>query len=510
MIFLAITAASFVICVGLTWLVRRVALLNGLVCRPSMERQVHSVAVPRLGGIAIFVTVAAVPITEELLVHGAGGFRDFNVLRLLAILGAGAIVFSIGLLDDLRPVRPYSKIAAQVLAGSVFFFFTGHRIWHFQSFGGHSELASVLSFIAVVSWIMLVSNAFNLIDGLDGLAASSALCSAVALFLASIFTHHEFIPVITSSLCGAIVGFLLFNFNPASIFLGDCGSLFLGVVLAELGLSVQTARAVSPGILLAVACFTLPLVDTALAITRRSLNGQPLFSADREHIHHKLLQRGLSQRQIVFLLCGVSVLCSLLAFVFIRSDGKARIALACVAGLGLFAALRALGYRELDELQRIARRVLTQKQIVRNDLILRRATERLRCEPSLDGVCHALVYAFERSDFDRFRLQLEDIPPGAAGLLSPTASGQFVFDWSRSKGPDVSNGNWRIHLELSSSIGRSGELTIVRLSAHKPLLIDLDLVTNELRLALSYAVERARSHFGISHRTPDCSPSSPN
>lgn len=507
MIFLAIAVTSFVMCVGLTWLVRRVALLNGLVCHPALERHVHSVAVPRLGGIAIFATVAAVPVTEELVVHGAGGFQDFNVLHLLAILGAGAIVFGIGLLDDLRSVRPYSKIAAQALAGIVFFYFTGHRIWHFQSFGGHTTVASALSLLAVVAWIMLVSNAFNLIDGLDGLAASSALCSAVTLFLASIFTHHEFIPAIASSLCGAIMGFLIFNFNPASIFLGDCGSLFLGVVLAELGLSVQAARPVSPGLLLATACFTLPLIDTALAITRRTLNGQPLFSADREHIHHKLLQRGLSQRQIVFLLCSVSVLCSLLAFIFVRSDGRTRVVLACIAGLALFAALRRLGYREVDELHRIARRVFTQGQIVRNDLVLRKATERLQREPSLDGVCHTLVYAFEGSDFDRFKLQLDAIPPDAAGLRPPSDSGQFVFNWSRSKCCDLAEEHWRIHLELRSSIGRSGELTIERLSARKPLLVDLDLVTNELRRALSEAVERARSRFEPPRRAPNCSPS---
>ena len=500
MIFVAIAAVSFAICVGLTWLVRHLALLKGVVCHPALERHVHSVAVPRLGGIAIFVTVAAVPVAEELMVHGTGGFRDFNVLRLLAILGAGAIVFGMGLLDDLRSVRPYSKLAAQALAGSVFFFSTGHRIWHVQNLGGHGLLGSVLSFIAVVAWITLVSNAFNLIDGLDGLAAGSALCSAVTLFLASLFAHHQFIPVIASSLSGAIVGFLIFNFNPASIFLGDCGSLFLGVVLAELGLSVQAERPASPGLLLAVACFALPLIDTALAITRRSLNGQPLFSADSEHIHHKLLQRGMSQRQIVFLLCGLSILCSLFAFTFVRSSWSARLVLACMASMGLYVALRRLGYRELDELQRILRRVLTQKEIVRNDLALRRATERLQKEPNLDGICHTLVHAFEKSDFDRFTLQLDGIPPdGAAALFSLSSDGQHIFDWSRPKTHELGNGNWKIHLELRSRFGRSGELTIERLSTHRPLLLDLDLVTNELRCALADAVERTCIHRPLPH-----------
>jgi UDP-GlcNAc:undecaprenyl-phosphate GlcNAc-1-phosphate transferase len=506
MIFLAIAVISFVICAALTWLVRRVALIKGLVSRPLLERHIHSNAVPRLGGIAIFLTVAVVPVTEELILHGSAGLRDFNVLHLLGILGTGAIVFAIGLVDDLRSVRPYSKIAAQLLAAVVFFIFTGHRIWHTQRFAGHGTLADVLSFIAVVVWIILVSNAFNLIDGLDGLAASSALCSAITLLIASISTRHEFIPVIAASLCGAIIGFLLFNFSPASIFLGDCGSLFLGVVLAEMGLSVQSEKPFSLGLLLSLACFTLPLIDTALAIARRFLNGQPLFVADREHIHHKLLQRGLSQRQIVFLLCGVSILCSLLAFLFIQSNGRTRVALGCFAGLALFASLRWLGYRELDELQRIAQRVVTQKQLVRNDLALRRATERLQREPNLDGVCGALVFAFEKSDFDRFRLQLDGIPPGAADLVPTAENGQFVFDWCRARAPESAEGTWRIHLELRTGVGHSGELTIERLSNLKPLLVDLNLVTNELRCALSDAIERARSRFEVSHGASSCAP----
>ena len=508
MVFFAIAVISFAVCAALTWLVRRVALIKGLVCRPLLERHVHSSSVPRLGGIAIFLTVAMVPVTEELMVHGTGGFRDFNVLHLLGILGTGAIVFAIGLADDLRSVRPYSKIAAQLLAAVAFFLFTSHRIWHTQRFAAHSTVATILSFIAVVAWIILVSNAFNLIDGLDGLAASSAFCSAITLLIASVSTRHEFIPIIATALCGAIMGFLLFNFNPASIFLGDCGSLFLGVVLAEMGLFVQSERPFSLGIWLTLACFTLPLVDTALAITRRSLGGQPLFAADREHIHHKLLQRGLSQRHIVFLLCSVSILCSLLAFLFIQSNGRTRVALGCFVALGLYASLRWLGYRELDELQRIAQRVITQKQVVRNDLALRRATERLRREPNLDGVCDALVLAFEKSDFDRFRLQLDHIPSSVADLIPTTESGQFIFDWSRARAPESREGNWRIHLELCTGLGRSGELTIERLSNnHKPLLVDLNLVTNELRCALSDAVERARSRLEVSQSATNCMPS---
>jgi UDP-GlcNAc:undecaprenyl-phosphate/decaprenyl-phosphate GlcNAc-1-phosphate transferase len=491
MTFVLIAVISFVICVALTWVVRDLARKAGLVCQPALERNIHRVAVPRLGGIAIFITVAAVSLTRELMIYGPRGFWDFHAPRVVAIFVAGAIVFIIGLADDLWSVKPITKIAGQTLAASVFFL-TEPRIWHAQGIFGQAGLGTVVSLVAAMGWLILVSNGFNLIDGLDGLAAGVALCAAIALLIMSLFTHHHFIAVVTSSLAGAIGGFLIFNFNPATIFLGDCGSLFLGIILAELALSVKSEKSLSLGVWLGVAFFALPLIDTSLAIVRRLLNGRPLFSADGEHIHHRLLQRGLSQRQIVFLLCGVSLGFSLVAFIFVHTGGVFRTVVFCAMVSVSFIALRWLGFRELDELHQMGRRVLQQKRIAKNDLELRRATERLQKEPSISGVCRVLANAFENSEFDSFTLELAEAPPGASDLLSRTSAGSFTFGWRKAGvSGELGECSWRMDLELSSTFGPSGALTIRKHVSRDPLLLDLEILTNDLRRALSEAVERA-------------------
>src|ERR1700683_3718420 len=491
MTFALIALTSCLLCTALTWLVRDFSRNAGLVCQPTLERNIHSVAVPRLGGVAIFVTVAAVSLARELTIYGLRGFWDYNASRVVGFFAAGEIVFIIGLIDALGGVKPITKIAGQALAAGVFFI-TEPRIWRVQGVVGHTHLGAFLTLIGIIGWLILVSNGFNLIDGLDGLAAGVALCSAGALLVMSLLTHHHFIAVVTSSLCGAIVGFLVFNFSPATIFLGDCGSLFLGILLAELALSVKSEKSLSLGIWLGVAFFALPLIDTTLAIVRRWLNGRPLFSADGEHIHHRLLQRGMSQRQIVFVLCGVSLAFSLLAFIFVHSNGILSALVFCGMVWISFSALRWLGFRELDELSRIGTRVMQQKAIAKNDLELRRATERLQKEPNMNGVCEALTSAFANTQFDSFTLVLADLPPNAEHLLSKTSAGNFAFGWRKEDiSGELGECNWRMDLELSSPFGPSGALTIRKHMTTGPLLLDMEILTNELRRALSEAVERA-------------------
>ncbi len=502
MTFALIALTSCVICIALTWVVRDISRNAGLVCQPALERNIHLVAVPRLGGIAIFFTVAAVSLVRELMIYGLHGFWDFNARRVVAIFVAGAVVFVIGLADDLWSVKPITKIAGQALAATIFFL-SEPRIWHAHYVIGHAWVGILFTLIGIIGWMILVSNAFNLIDGLDGLAAGVALCAASGLLVMSLLAHHHFIAVVTSSLCGAIVGFLVFNFNPATIFLGDCGSLFLGILLAELALSMKSEKSLALGIWLGVAFFALPLIDTSLAIVRRLLNGRPLFSADGEHIHHRLLQRGLSQRQIVFVLCGVSLAFSLLAFIFVHTNGILSALVFCGMVWISFSALRWLGFRELDELTRIGHRVMQQKAIAKNDLELRRATDRLQKEPNINGVCTVLADAFETTEFDSFTLVLAELPPNEAHFLSRTSAGNFAFGWTKAGvSGELGECNWHMDLELSSSFGPSGALTIRKHVTGGPLLLDLEILTNDLRRALSEAIDRAFAQQKLPHPQP--------
>ena len=153
-----------------------------------------------------------------------------------------------------------------------------------------------------------ITNAFNLIDGLDGLAAGSAFFSTLVVFVVALSSHSSFVSVMTLVLAGAVLGFLRYNFNPATIFLGDCGSLFVGFMLGALALQGMQKSPTIVAVAIPVVSFGFPILETALSIVRRLISGRPVFTGDREHIHHKLLQRGLSQRQVVTVLYAVSAI----------------------------------------------------------------------------------------------------------------------------------------------------------------------------------------------------------
>src|SRR5258708_9948174 len=163
-----------------------------------------------------------------------------------------------------------------------------------------------------ILWVLAITNAFNLIDGLDGLAAGSALFSTLVAFVVALLNGYSLVTVMTIALAGAILGFLRYNFNPATIFLGDSGSLFIGFLLSALALAGAQKAPTIVAVAIPVVSFGLPILETSLSILRRLISGRPVFTADREHIHHKLLQHGLTHRQVVIVLLPASPLSPLL------------------------------------------------------------------------------------------------------------------------------------------------------------------------------------------------------
>src|SRR5204862_2822095 len=176
-----------------------------------------------------------------------------------------------------------------------------------------SHTPAWLALPLAILWVLWITNAFNLLDGVDGLAAGSALFSTLTVFVVSLVSGNFLVSSLTLALAGAILGFLRFNFNPATIFLGDCGSLFIGFMLSALALAGAGKSPTLVAVAIPVVCFGLPVLETVLSVIRRFLSGQPLFSGDRGHIHHKLLERGFSQRKVVLILYSVSAICGLLS-----------------------------------------------------------------------------------------------------------------------------------------------------------------------------------------------------
>jgi len=301
---LAVIAAALVTTYAVTPLMRLVGNRWGIVSKTG-GRHVHHGAVPRIGGVAMFTGFIA-----AIAMRWAGevfwGWPDALTLPgepVVGVLAGLAAMFLVGLVDDFVDLSPGWKLVGQILAAGVAFS-AGVRIDFVGSpFGGGGlMLLGVLSLPVTLFWMVGFANVVNLIDGLDGLAAGITAIAAVSLLVLAEESNQELASVMAAALVGACIGFLRYNFNPASIFMGDSGALFLGFALACIALlgvmkSVAAITLVVPLLIIGV-----PVFDTFSAIVRRRRHGRPIQEADRGHIHHRLLGRGFSQRQTVLII----------------------------------------------------------------------------------------------------------------------------------------------------------------------------------------------------------------
>ncbi|HEV8615455.1 MAG TPA: MraY family glycosyltransferase [Methylomirabilota bacterium] len=301
-----------VLALVLTPLVRRIAHRAGALDAPG-GRKIHSASVPRLGGVAVVLAVALALALESVL--GGGGP---HVAAWRPVATGGALIVALGVWDDLRPVPPVVKVAVQTAAASVAIAL-GVLIGGVTVLGRSFETGP-LAIPLTVLWIVGLTNAFNLMDGLDGLATGLAIIAAATCATVAVARDDVAGGMLLLALLGALCGFLPHNFNPATIFLGDSGSLVVGYVLAVTAITGWQKGATALAVAVPLLIFALPIAETLLSMGRRArlLGLRHVFSADREHMHHRLLALGLSQRTAVLLLYGVSLSLSLLALVTMR------------------------------------------------------------------------------------------------------------------------------------------------------------------------------------------------
>jgi len=300
---------SLVLSVIVTPIVRRFALRIGAVSTPG-GRHLHGRTIPRLGGIGLAfawaVPVVALAFRDEMVLRAVSG----RWLQIATVVGGGAAICVVGALDDVRGLRSLYKLAAQVFV-AIFAFACGFQIQAIQlPLFGTLEMG-VFALPVTVCWIVGVTNAVNLIDGLDGLAAGVTFFAAFTSFVIASISGSVFVALTMASLMGALIGFLFFNFNPARIFMGDSGSYFLGFVLATTALAsggLQQKASTAVSLLVPVLALGVPIFDTLFSMFRRVLERRPIFSADRGHVHHRLLDIGLTHRRAVIFLYGISSL----------------------------------------------------------------------------------------------------------------------------------------------------------------------------------------------------------
>ena len=323
------------------------------------------------------------------------------------------------------------------------------------------------------------------------------------VFVVSLLNGPSLLTVMTIALAGAIVGFLRFNFNPATIFLGDSGSLFIGFLLSALALAGAQKAPTIVAVAIPVVSFGLPILETALSIVRRLISGRPVFTADREHIHHKLLQHGMTHRQVVILLYGVSAVFAMLSLFLLWPTGSSLGLVLAVLGVGIWIGVQHLGYLEFGELARVAHRTLDQPQIFVNNLAIRRATEELKVARDYEQVRRILTAAFGSNDFDSFELRLELLPgepvPIDASEQSGSRRSALSFRWQKSglqRALDQS-AVWTIALDLiSSANSRCGTLMVHRIYSPRDLQLDINLLTAVFPTTLADALDRTLAQSG--------------
>lgn len=287
----------------LTPIAIRIARALGVVDLPN-ARKIHQAPVPRCGGLAI--ALAALLVIVPLLLSSAHTYGSQPGTLIAALLGTATFILAVGLLDDLFGVPSTWKLAALIVAATVFCG-SGGRIESVMV--RHAVLVHLghFSWPVTILWIVGVTVGINFIDGLDGLAAGIAGIAALALGVASMGTGQYAIAMIAFALVGSLTGFLLFNFHPAKVFMGDCGSMFLGFMIAASGVLCSTHVGTTPGIILPGMALIVPIFDTIFTlIRRRILQRRSIFAAERGHIHHRLLDMGLRHQHAVLLLYGVS------------------------------------------------------------------------------------------------------------------------------------------------------------------------------------------------------------
>jgi UDP-GlcNAc:undecaprenyl-phosphate GlcNAc-1-phosphate transferase len=346
-------AVSFIIAFSTTPLVKRLSFKMGAVDVPKDGRRMHNRPIARLGGLAIILGFLI-----SLGFNIIGTF--FNIAgialekQLAGLLLGVLIIIVVGIVDDIKPISAKYKLIFQLIAAILVVMISDTRISSITnpfSELGISILSDYLSYPLTVLWIVGITNAINLIDGLDGLAAGVSSISYLSLFFISMMMGDVNTAVLIAILAGATLGFLPYNVNPAKIFMGDTGATFLGFTLAVISIqgTLKSYTAVSLAVPLLV--LGLPLFDTAFAILRRLISGKPIMGADRGHLHHKLIDMGLNQKQSVVVMYTASAALGLCAIVLADKGALSAIILVISLAVFLIAGARFMSEIQDDEVE---------------------------------------------------------------------------------------------------------------------------------------------------------------
>ncbi len=395
-----------------------VALIFSLVLTPAAQwlgnrlgavdlplaRNIHSTPIPRSGGLAIFLSFILALIAVSYLPSQITEHLSMDRLRSFALLG-GVIVFGVGFFDDFHRLNYRIKLAGQILAASLAYY-GGLRIEVFV-FGNHVFQLGIVSYFITVFWFLLLINAINLIDGLDGLAAGIAFFACFVLSIIVVMRSDYLMAMEFAALAGALLGFLRYNFNPASIFMGDGGSYMIGYTIAALSVLGSIKSSLGTALLIPLLMLGVPIFDTILSPIRRWLLGRKMFQPDKGHIHHQLMEKGISSRKTVLIIYGISCVLCVAGLIMVHLRNVSASILLVVLLIVLFIVIRKLGYLEylaIDKFFGWFRDLSYEAGIAhgrRSFLNIQLDIERSQ---NMEGMWEHLCQAFQIMDLDRGEL----------------------------------------------------------------------------------------------------------
>jgi UDP-N-acetylmuramyl pentapeptide phosphotransferase/UDP-N-acetylglucosamine-1-phosphate transferase len=457
--------------------------------------------------VAIYISstlaLSTLPFVDNLLTRD---LRQYGPESLLLLIPA-SLVLLLGVYDDLRGANATVKFSVLGFIATLFFVLGGRIEALSIPFVGSVHLPLAVSYVLTVLWLVGIANAFNLIDGMDGLAAGAALFSSLVILVFSFAQGRPLMIVVALVLCGALAGFLRYNFNPASIFLGDSGALFIGFTLAALSVLGAQKATTAVAVVIPLLAFGLPVVDTTVTMARRLISRRPVFQGDNEHIHHMLLARGWSQRQAALVLYGVCAAFGLLAMLFVNTGTGMTGLILFVLTVVVVIAVGHLRYHEVDEIRAGMKRTVADRRVrVANNIQVRRAARALSKASNVQQLFDTVGQMLEFGEFDYASALI-----GRAGAAetneraltsaghraaqsSELRAGRIFWEWRRRgvEAPDVDNSTafWCLRLRLGDENDDLGSINFYRAFVDDPFRVDTNYLVGLFRSELAKATER--------------------
>jgi UDP-GlcNAc:undecaprenyl-phosphate GlcNAc-1-phosphate transferase len=459
-----ILAGTYLLCLALTPLARRWARRYGLVDRPDGHRKIHGQPIPVAGGFAILVSVAVALGTALLVPSGVQELLTDEAPYLLGLLLAAVVICGVGAADDLWGLRGRHKLLGQ-LAGIALVMSFGVLVHRIQFFGWQLELG-VLAIPFTAFWLLGAINSLNLIDGMDGFLGTVGVICTLALAGLAVL-HNQWVAACTAiALAGALLGFFHYNFPPASIFLGDSGSLLIGLVVGVLAIQSSLKAYATVALAAPLALLIIPIFDTTAAIIRRKLTGRSIYSTDRGHLHHCLQRRGLSHRRILLL---VACFCLVTVAGTLASQACNNEFLALLSALivvGILVATRLFGHAEfLLVKERLAARAVA--------LFSRRSLgEVQQLEVRLQGSAHwnelwlRVTACADLLNLETIRLDVN----------LPALHEGYHARWDRHHGEGSEASVWRAEIPLFTRDRALGRLEFTGRPDHEPVAVKIGKV----------------------------------